>query len=503
VAVEGLFMYKNNTSVYESVKCFVNEFVKKNNDFNECYGAFRISIKREDKKQEIYFADNSGMMRFYINTNNNKVFGSLLEAVPTEKRRPNYPAIAQFISYGCIYGNETIDETIVLSDPNCFYQCNEDNIVEKTKQLEPLSKPHNSDMSLQSLVSKAVMHCPDKIGCTITGGVDSRTVLANLVSIGVKPELAITGNELQSDVKIAKIIADKLKLNLSIISDDIDEDDWLENTISAADGQAGICSIYRLDKLARFLNNKEIILQFGGLAGEMYKNSFINQDFPFYFGRPRWKRFYKYKVGTFDIDRSLFAKETMQEIDRLPSTITKWLENHKGQTKSEAYLNAGYEIMQARCHQIINMFENHATIYNPLMERRMAQYAFGKNPYLLDMQAFQRHEVSSRCDTIKSVETDRGLTCDYKRRKTEFIKSNLFLIKVALNRMAFRKKIDIRIDRCFETGHKGQDFIKALAVTQKMGILCNDIDFETIPSGIADRLFTLGLFFLNSEYKIR
>lgn len=495
VYVDGLFMYKNNVSLFESVKKFVTDFVDNKHDFNECYGAYRFCISQKEKDKEICFADNSGMMRFYINQGDNKLFSSLADAIPKEERKINYSAVAQLLAFGCIYNEHTIVDSVVFSDPNSYYILENGCLIEETKHLKEVSEYRNENLTLNSLIQKALLHCEGKVGCTITGGIDSRSVLANLISLGVKPELAITGHELQPDVEIAKEISRVVGLNLSIISDDIEEKDWLSQCVEAADGQEGICEIYRLNKLARYLHNQGIELQFGGVNGEMYKNSFINQDFPVYFGRPRWERFFKYKVGTYDLDLSMFTKRMQEEFIKVPSEITEWLKTHKGNNKAEAYLNAGYEIMQARCNHVINMIEKHTTIYNPLMERKMVAYAYGKNPYRLEMQSFQRHEVSTYCKDIKNIKTDRELTCNEDRKGVEFIKSNLFLIKVALKRLLFRSKIDIRIDKCYESGHKDKYFNMALDNTKKLGIIIPNYDTGKIPAGLADRLFMIGLFF--------
>lgn len=268
VAITGLFMYKENNCAFDSVNAFVTEYANNKHDFNECYGSYRFSMQ-QNNGDEVFFSDNSGMMRFYINTDDNHFYHSLRDAQPYENRKPNFSAIAQFLSYGCDYSDETIVESVVLSDPNYYYVLNNALIYKKSKKLKNLPDYHESKISLNSLVKKALSHCEGKMGCTITGGIDSRSVLSNLLSVDSKPELAITGNEKHPDVQIAQEIASALGLDLNIVSDDIEEEDWLDYAVEAADGQEGICEIYRLDKLARFLNKKGITLQFGGVAGEI------------------------------------------------------------------------------------------------------------------------------------------------------------------------------------------------------------------------------------------
>lgn len=491
---DGLFMYKDNMSAAASIEAFINDFHHAVHDFNECYGAYRAKITY--KNEIVYFADNSGMMRYCINRNNQSFHSSIDEAEKEKKNRvPNFQAIAQFLNYGCTYNNETVIQSVILSDPNVYYVYKDNQLTKHSKGLKGFSDYKEEAISLKRFISQAVAHCEGKIGCTITGGIDSRSVLANLINLGIKPHLYITGHETQSDVQIAKEIADATNLSLTVVSDDIEDENWLAHSVDAADGQEGICGIYRLDKLARQLNKDGIELQFGGVNGEMYKNSFINQDFPVYFGKPKWDRFYKLKVGTFDLERSMFTKKLWNEVERLPSIITEWLQNHEGHNKADAYLNAGYEIMQARCNRVINMFGRFTTIYNPLMERKMASFAYGKNPYTLEMQAFQRREVSDLCQEIKGIRTDRDLTCDYNRRFVEFFKSYLFLLKVAANRVVFRKKVDIRIDKCFEIGHKDKNFFIAMDDVKRIDVIDRDARVDQVPIGLADRLFTIGILF--------
>lgn len=492
IVVEGLFMYRDNRSLLKSAEGFIADFHDSKHDFNKCYGVYRISVSFNE--QTIYFADNSGMLRFFISEN--KVYTSLTEAKKSRMNcTPNYNAIIQFLTFGCVYTGETIVHSVDISNPNVFYRVIGGKIVAASKNLKSLEEYKTEKCSLASIISQAVSHIEGRIGCTITGGIDSRAVLANIVNFGIRPELSISGNTAQTDVIIAKEIADCLGIKLRITSDDIEEREWLADSLQAADGQFGICGIYRENKLAKALDEAGIELQFGGLNGEMYKNSFINQDYPWYWGKPNWTRFYKYKVGTFDYSRSIFGDRVQCELDSLQETIVKWLSNHKGRNKAEAYLNAGYSIMQARGSLMINMYQRHVTMYHPLMERKMASYAFGIDPYSLEMQAFQRHEVSESCKIIQDIKTDRNLTCNYKRRAKEFFASYLFLVKVGIQRIVLRAKEDVRIDKSFEKGLKNEAFLKAFNVTKKMGIISNECSPESIPPALADRLFTIGAFF--------
>lgn len=156
------------------------------------------------------------------------------------------------------------------------------------------------------------------MGCAVTGGVDSRSVLAHLLANGVRPALTVTGPPDHPDVCLAGKIADVLGQELTVFSDAPEGDAWLQEAIRQADGMAGVCGAYRLAKQSGGLAARGIALKFGGGAGELYKNSFLNQDFPFYGGKPDWKRFLRFKVITYDFPDGICGGQTEEAIRQTP-----------------------------------------------------------------------------------------------------------------------------------------------------------------------------------------
>jgi hypothetical protein len=188
----------------------------------------------------------------------------------------------------------------------------------------------------------------------------------------------------------------------------------------------------------------------------------------------------------------LCGAKIAEEIQLLHEKTLQRVSRHTGRNKANAYLSAGYELMQARICGAYGMSTRWYVHYNPLLERNVAAWAFKMNPYKLEMQAYQRAQVSRYYPAIKSVETDRGLTCDSDRRLQEFVKSNLFLVRVALQRIFRRGNVSQRIDPCFEQGLSSAQFSMALSRCQELGIIPENITREQIPQGIADRLFAIG-----------
>ena len=488
----GLFLYADHPAGRESALAFWADFSQNCAKFDDCTGVYRVQILCKDGR-EIYFSDNSGCARYYIHEKKAAFFDSLMEACPREAREPNYDAIAQFLYFGCIYGFDTPVAGITVSDPAKYYVAEQGTVSAVEKNLTPLEDLQVQKDALEKQMRRFARAAEGQtVACTITGGTDSRAILAHMLNTGMRPVLDITGHDGQADVDIAREIAAITDLELMAVSDEPEGEDWIDEAINAADGMNGVCDIFRLYKKAKQLHENAITLECGGAAGELYKNSFINQDLPFYGGAPRWERFVQYKVATYDFPQNLCGDKIAEQMCGLPAQVQAHFGKYTGKNKANAYLNAGYEIMQARVRCVYSMSTRWYVHYNPLLERSVAALAFQINPYKLEMQAFQREQVSRYYPAIKAVKTDRGLTCDSNRRLQEFVKSNLFLVRVALERIFRRGKTGQRIDPCFEQGLNSEQFHRALLRCQELGILAEGISAKQIPQGIADRLFAIG-----------
>lgn len=488
IYLTGLFMYGEEQAGDTSALAFLRDFNRGTADFERCTGSYRMRIVYPDGK-EIYFADNAGIMRWYIGPKG--FFTALREAAP-DNSSPNEAAIAQFLYYGCIYSPETVLREVRRTDPGKYYLLEKGNVREKEKGLAPLEDLDAPEDALAVQMRRFAQSVSGRedIACTITGGTDSRAILSHMIHCGLHPLLDITGKPTDSDVVIAKKIAERLDAKLLFIRDSPEEENWLKKTVQEADGMTGVCGLYRLYKKASRLPEEGIILECGGLNGEMYKNSFINQDYPFYGGNPRWEHFLRFKVLTYDFPVHICGSRLVAVMKKTPMATLEWLRSHTGRTKANAYLSAGYDILQGRSSAVSAMNSRHYIPYTPLMERVVVASMFRQNPYSLEMQAFQRKQVTVFCPEIKDIETDRGLTCASGRMAAECVKSTVYLCNVALGRAFRRKKVATRIDACFEEGLSSPQYRAALERCKELGIIAPDV--KDLPMGIADRVFALG-----------
>lgn len=495
ITAEGFFLYRDCPAGKASAAEFLREFLSGHADFDQCFGAYRVQISLEDGAQ-VFFSDNAGIMCYFLNGETGRVSSRLMEACAPERREPDYGAIAQFLYFGCIYGLETPLLSVRRSAPGEYYILRDGKAAAHSKNLTPIGDLPYDDAALETHM-KRVMRALDgscSIGCTITGGVDSRAILSHVLANGGQPQLSITEN-VSEDVRIAQKIAGITGRPLAVYSGKPEGDAWLDEALDAADGLGGGCGNYRLYRQAKALGECGVTLNLGGGAGEIYKNSFINQDFPFYGGKPNWERFLRMKVITYDFPMALCGERLRPEMSEVPGRVLTWLRRDAGKNKAVSYLESGYRLLQCRAITTSNMANRWCSSYAPLLERNVAAWAWHQKPGSLEMQRFQRREVSRNCPALKDVETDRGLTCNDQKRGAEFMKSFSFLVKIGLERIFRHRRRMPQGPSIFTQSHETEQFRRALAVCRKLGILAEDAPESAIPDAVADRLLTIGSLF--------
>lgn len=497
--IKGYFYYKNCSSGKKSALSFVEDFLKGEVNFNDCFGAYIFIIELENGKT-ICFGDNSGMMRFFINHNSKKIGYTLDEMVKNSKCNLDYRAISQFLYYGCTYDLHTIVSGIKYNDPSKYYCFTDENMIqEKDKKLTKLTNLKSSSKSLENVMSRFCKdHLNADIACTITGGTDSRCVLAHLLHNHLNPHLMITGTKESEDVLIAKKIAQKIGSSITVIEVDKDYSDIKPEMMAELSGVVEPFDKYRLLKKARFLMKNKLSIECGGVAGEMYKNSFINQDFPIYKGKPNWQKFYKYKVAAWNFPKNICGENIKDHIEGIEEYVIKNIAN-SSKTKQAVYFEAGYFMLQCRFAPISIIQSKYYIPYNPLLERVVAAYPLNENPYRMENQGFQRFQVSKYYPEIKDIETDRGLSLDYKNRSKDSLKSMLFLMKIYISRLLYRnRQADVQKNDGIWKSKK--ECIEALDVCKNYGILQCDTNYDSIRSIVLDRLFSVGWFIKNHEF---
>lgn len=247
-------------------------------------------VMMDKQLHETYFiTDNAGTQCFYLSEDYAST--SFLRLLEKQKRTtPDHEAIADYIQFGCVYSRRTFVNEIKRTSPDRYYCASEQGVAEYDKRLKPFEEMNGG--SLRSWIADVSKKTEaQKAAAVVTGGVDSRMVLANLVAAETETDLVISGEAEHIDASIASEIAQVLHKGIDIIPGQICSIDDFYEAYRGLDGIGDCITLYRLVKPRRHLNQNNYQALWGGISGELYKNSFLNQDFPNYRGAPDFSRF--------------------------------------------------------------------------------------------------------------------------------------------------------------------------------------------------------------------
>ena len=254
-------------------------------------------------------------------------------------------------------------------------------------------------------------------------------------------------------------------------------------------------------------NKRGFAAVFGGVCGELYKNSFINQDFPCYFGNTaNLAKMYSIKIAASKFPVAILGERLKNTVPKVPEIILAEMKKYAGDSKKATYFNIGYWIMKQRVVSVSNAANNTVPFISPLLERAPLSIAYRKNPYSLEMQAFARREVSLYSARLARVRTDRNLTCRYGviPMLTEAVANYAFLTKLYIKR---------RLNKQKPSSQNSSYFIRQLLldaekvnhlcnVLKEYGVLSGNLNVDELPVPIKDRIFLLGMLLSKQQHVI-
>jgi asparagine synthase (glutamine-hydrolysing) len=146
-----------------------------------------------DRGISFLFNDRYGMHRLYYHQANGTLYFSseakAILAVRPELRRLNFDAVGEFVSCGAVLENRTIFEGIEVLPPASAWEIRDRQLKDKSKYFEPREWEEQSKLpeleyyqQLRDVFTKNLpryFRCSESIGMSLTGGLDTRMILAN------------------------------------------------------------------------------------------------------------------------------------------------------------------------------------------------------------------------------------------------------------------------------------------------------------------------------------
>ncbi len=244
------------------------------------------------------------------------------------------------------------------------------------------------------------VHHGERIGIGLSGGLDSRALLAAVDELGIKASTYTFGNKDSEEIRIARKLAAKININHTIY--EINERNWLKGRADAicwTDGVPGINNLHNVISLEQSQNTFDVKLD-GFLGDATIGGSYLEHnpqseiDLILNRGRRRIisgpKRelnYHNVRLPFFDNDFFDLAMTIPQDLRR-NSYIYRLmlLKRFPNLFKNIPCLDTGLPI-----HGKPNLYPKFGTIYKNVI-RRVYLRALGRNIFMADYAGFMRVE---------------------------------------------------------------------------------------------------------------
>lgn len=501
----GLIIYSSNGMSTTDVLQIAHMAIARSLDYNKLFGFYKIVVLDKLTGTKIFWGDNSGSQRFYYSLETGIIADTLTVCVKKHpiKINPCYDAIYQYLSIGKTLDNKTIVDEILMTSYDCIYLLNNGIIIEESKHLKPyMELDRNFNLSkLMRILTENIKE--EHISAVITGGTDSRSILAHLISLGISPKLLITGRKESDDVRIAQKIADCLKLQLFIYNPNEKEPNWIQRAFSFSNGIYDVVLSHRHLKKAELSLELGTLFEFGGVGGEFYKNSYCR---PLIYGRlfrkTTARNILKNTIGEKLIAKTWYGEKVVAARCRVYDTLIRLISKNMENGFLRNYNKfAATMLMGGFCNITSNLLP-YCTKIDPLMDRNLIASVCWKNPLSLSMKRWQRNEIHLHCPEISDIETDKGFTCSV--RKTALLRESLSMLTIyfqlAVNKakrhfLGVRKEEPTTWDKDYLEAKKSLEYEMSVNVCKQLGIISKDATIENIPLYQVGFILMIGMFF--------
>jgi len=296
ILLQGFIFLKNKNDPITNPNEIIKIFRKKGLEFLDEIqtGIFNIVIFNQIEKKIIIINDRFGLYPlFYYQNNNELIFSPEIKAIlKCEKSNNfeiNYEAISEFFYFGFLTGEKTYFKKIKLLTPASILEYD----IEKNKfKIKKYWKPtynenQNDNLSEKEIVNRLFIalkksvnksnKLKSKIGQTLSGGLDSRTIYALFEK---KINTYTYGFPWSSDVRYTKELL-KIKNNgknyIWTFKSDILKKTSIENNI-ITENLAGIGNSYIIDLGKRIRKNNEDIILDGYLGDVLFGGTYFKSN---------------------------------------------------------------------------------------------------------------------------------------------------------------------------------------------------------------------------------
>lgn len=485
----------------QSIDAMMQEYESGNIRFQNIYGSYVVMIEDKKDKSILMFSDNSHMSTIFYSEH--FIGDNFLEmAAGMENPRLKKRIICEYLTLtrGCYF--ETFIKGIGMLRASEYYEVKNGKITARKKNIGDLGDV-SSVKNIPSFFDDMAKSLSDqKVVAALTGGYDSRMVVACL-NKKLDFDLFISGNnEASQEIRLSKQAAGSIGKQLKILSPDmasVDKEEALEKSFVNSGGRACYHSsgLYRIDYFLNELKRQGYEVLLTGDAGDMYKDFWYKQIFPFYYKRhTNAKLFYLTRMETSD-NSGFLGESICPYYKNQKKDIVSRLQRQRCREAVRSYDKYGYKIDWEKS-VFSHAIEKGMTLYSPLQELELVKYSFLQPIHLKYLNGLQRRVISEQSPELTRILTTNGTNASMDkisllrdslvecagqaRRLVRGIKRKLGDREKAMAKVMVEDDSDLRELRLSR---------KALEYCQRAGYINRKLKLEDIPVTLLYRIIYL------------
>lgn len=503
----GIVIYKSCFGNVAIEKFIQNEIINDEIAFSNLRGNFIIELKNILSNETIYFTDNSGIYRIYIYENIvSDSFLMLAKQIDTENLTLDHDKIIEFLHLGFIHFDKTFlsEISILPKDEYCLLNANGELRV-FNKKLPYLGDKVEIDFDKELSSALQALSGSKNISIDLTGGIDSRLLVAYSTVLNLDFETAISGMPSNSDVKIAKIISKEIAKPFypNFHTNNGIQYQVLKEIFCLVDGQIDVIGFHRNYQFIKDREKRNINLQVSGVGGELYKDFWWLQDFPFYNkSKSNIPKLFDFRIQGIAFPHDILGNDLKALSQNYRTNIIKELNHFKLNSNTKTYDNIYYNFkMRGIASAYLFCTSKFFNVYAPLLEYDFVRYAYGLKRRKRFFNNFHRQLITQKNKALANIKTTEGVSCsdNFFRKWLDVFgyinNKTIRIIKIILRKIVNKNLLQESPNNplVYNDFKKLNELSEIEQLLKKHDVINKSTVLGNLPIAILGRLVTIGL----------
>jgi hypothetical protein len=504
----GFFYADGKSSGIDSVRSFSEALTHGLLKALNCLKGVHMVVVQDKVSGEAYaFVDPGGFFHaFYSSRGVSSSFLKLASEHGSNFSELSPEALVQFFHFGYVpFGGTFLREINRIGGEQivCISSAGTVSLMSKNSRTLGPQPARDFETQLKSFASSVAN---EKVSIDLTGGIDSRLLAVILEYFGFPFELAVSGLDDDEDVRIAREVATILDRPLYVTHHESgDFESSLPFLFEVCDGLFNVANAHGPLQNQRERKARGATLMVTGAGGELFKDFWWLQDFPFYRrSTPHLKRLYATRIVPVALRHVCLAEPYAGVSRRLRRTYLHRLAAYEADNNTQTYDRIYYFVKMSDV--VGRLMSNHAWLlhcYAPYLEPEIATVGYRLPRSMRFFNWFHRQMTTRYCPAAAEIRTtEGGMSVSSEPGSIAVDLSKYVINRLSRVERKFGQKIFHR--RGLERGPTGPSFeneVQRSATTKRgferlkdAGILKPDLAFADIPPAYYGNVLSLGMF---------